>query len=468
MSNEWNDFQHEQAGQGMSKSDMSEMYQAEQSGSIGDSGRSDESTAISSMTIENDDGIDDITLNDVAGASHDTAGTDGENEHDETTSSNSWNQYQHEHAGQGMSKSDMSEMYQAEQSGSIGDSGRSDESTAISSMTIENDDDIDDITLNDVAGASHDTAGTDGENKHDETTSSNSWNQYQHEHAGQGMSKSEMSADYQAGKDNTSDTNNDRETDTNVQPSSSDVNTQQPAEKETEGSSFPSPASREETHLSTNQWNQHQHAHGGENLTQEQVSAGYQAQKNTSDQNDMNTSNQKTDANNNVNEDTDIESMFPSSGSDVKMQHPQQQTQAPSSTDSESQLKNAWNVYQHEHAGQNLTQEQMSAGYQVQKENNNSLLSDRTDSRQESNENDQNTISTSPSESTNVASQVQTLAEQPITSNSTNTSNNEHESKTRWIEYEHAHKGQHLNSTQLAERYGRDQAQQQLQEGQYT
>ncbi|CAF3955934.1 unnamed protein product, partial [Didymodactylos carnosus] len=76
------------------------MYQAEQSGSIGDSGRSDESTAISSMTIENDDGIDDITLNDVAGASHDTAGTDGENEHDETTSSNSWNQYQHEHAGQ--------------------------------------------------------------------------------------------------------------------------------------------------------------------------------------------------------------------------------------------------------------------------------------------------------------------------------------------------------------------------------
>ena len=107
---EWNDFQHEHAGEGLSSSDMSEMYHEEQD--TGDSEGLD--CGAGDVVADNDVGST------MAGdASNDFQHEDVQAEtEDETTgveTSNPWNDFQHEHAGEGLSPSDMSEMYHEEQ-----------------------------------------------------------------------------------------------------------------------------------------------------------------------------------------------------------------------------------------------------------------------------------------------------------------------------------------------------------------
>ena len=112
-SNAWNDFQHEHAGEGLSSTDMSEMYHGEQ-----DAG---ESTAELTSAGDTNDMIGDATVGDSGLVSEANSDLDmqpdstNSEEADSTNSGNAWNDFQHEHAGEGCSKEKMSEMYHAEQ-----------------------------------------------------------------------------------------------------------------------------------------------------------------------------------------------------------------------------------------------------------------------------------------------------------------------------------------------------------------
>jgi len=93
--------------------------------------------------------------------------------------SNPWNQYQHDHAGQGWSRSDMSENYQ--------------QYKASGNQSSSNDDERE--TYNNSYSYGHDRVKESSSD--DEKTYSNAWNKYQHDHTGQDWSKSMMSREYQ-------------------------------------------------------------------------------------------------------------------------------------------------------------------------------------------------------------------------------------------------------------------------------
>ncbi|CAF1166071.1 unnamed protein product [Didymodactylos carnosus] len=164
MANVWNTFQHEHAGQGLSQTEMSTMYHDDSSATTVDIGGGMSGAEADISGISN--GMAEATLSDTAEVS--------------TPSTNPWNTFQHEHADEGLSKSELCDIYQQQKSAQP-DNAQPPSSEPVSTET-----------------ASSETSTTQSAvQSGEEPTLSNKWNEFEHEHVDEGLSQSEMSELYQ-------------------------------------------------------------------------------------------------------------------------------------------------------------------------------------------------------------------------------------------------------------------------------
>ncbi|RLN82420.1 hypothetical protein BBJ28_00025515 [Nothophytophthora sp. Chile5] len=196
----WNAFQSAHSGQGYSSSQMSAMYHASNSSSSGSGGG--------------------------GGSSYSSGGGGSYSSSRYSTpvtapapAPSAWNAYQQAHAGQGLSPAQMSAGYQASKN-----SQPSASSSASASRSVQ---------------AKSSSTGS--------SSSSNPWNEYQRAHAGSGLTRSEISAGYQAAK-------------AGITANST------AAAKSSNSSSGPV------------SWNEFQHQHAGQGLTKRQMSLLYKHQ----------------------------------------------------------------------------------------------------------------------------------------------------------------------------------------------
>ena len=101
---------------------------------------------------------------------------------------NSWNSFQHSHAGQGYSSSQMSAMYHASGGGHSSGSGYAAAAPSYSGSYYQPSTSYSSYVA--PAQPSHHTPSSS------ESSSSKTWNQFQHKHAGQGWSKERMQEEY--------------------------------------------------------------------------------------------------------------------------------------------------------------------------------------------------------------------------------------------------------------------------------
>jgi hypothetical protein len=343
-SNQWNDFQHEHAGEGLSHADMSEMYDAEQD--TGEPNSELDSTAgmndISETPTDNDSGStqtvgahsdDDYGSNNNNQATAESE-TYNENEED-SKSGNQWNDFQHEHAGEGLSHADMSEMYRAEQK-----SHNSEDKTTSDTETTETAIDSNDNESTPSSNTSHAVVETDSnatenpdneiqEPSNNESTNQNNngsiegnqWNQFEHEHKNQGLNQQQMAALYHQQQQQ--------------QP-------QQQSQQQTQQEQTTDDPKVVAAESAPNEWNQFEHEHKNQGLNKQQMAALYHQQQ---------------------------------------QQQPQQQTQQEQTTDdpkvvAAESASNEWTKFEHEHKNQGLNQQQMVALYHEQKQQQQEQITD--------------------------------------------------------------------------------------------
>ncbi|CAF4251180.1 unnamed protein product, partial [Rotaria sordida] len=151
--NAWNHFQHEHAGQGLSSTEMSGMYHAQQN-----TPQSDDQTSTTNETNNSSEGPTNDNNESMPATATDS---DANLEPDKPSSSNPWNDFQHEHAGEGLSHAEMTEAYHVQQNAA-------------------------------KSGNETSTTATD----FNKSTEENTWNDFQHKHAGEGKTSSELADMY--------------------------------------------------------------------------------------------------------------------------------------------------------------------------------------------------------------------------------------------------------------------------------
>ena len=461
-SNEWNDFQHEHAGEGLSSGEMSEMYHAEQD--TGDSGA--ELTSATDMTNTIGDVTDgDSGLVSEVNSDFDTQPDNSNDQGEESTSSgNQWNDFQHDHAGEGLSKTEMSEMYHDAQ-----DSQDADPSTS----EIANDNNNEESVLSENTPTENtEVDPTSNDNPHDdpqETSqdqSGNQWNEFEHQHKGEGKTPSELADMYHQQQQQSEDQSNQQpqqEETVNIAEESASQTTpnewnqfqhehkgenltpqqmsdtyhqqqqeQQPPQEETANT-----AEESASQTTPNEWNQFQHEHKGENLTPQQMSDMYQQQQISTANNTQETTSQST-ANewNQFQHEHKGENLMHQQMSD--MYHQQQQISTANNTQegtSQSAI-NDWNKFQHEHRDENLSHEQMSAMYHQQKQS----------VEQEG--------ANKPTESENVQRNRQSISQG---TNGYRNRQNQPKQKTNvsvhWNQHQHLYRGKGLTKEEMANKY---------------
>ena len=415
-SNEWNDFQHEHAGEGLSAGEMSEMYHAEQD--TGDSGA--ELTSATDMTNTIGDVTDgDSGLVSEVNSDFDTQPDNSNDQGEESTSSgNQWNDFQHDHAGEGLSKTEMSEMYHDAQ-----DSQDADPSTS----EIANDNNSEESVVSENTPTENtEVDPTSNDNPHDdpqETSqdqSGNQWNEFEHQHKGEGKTPSELADMYHQ-----------------QQQQSEDQSNQQPQQEETVNI-----AEESASQTTPNEWNQFQHEHKGENLTPQQMSDMYQQQQQKQQQISTANNTQEATSQSTANEWNQFqhehkgENLTHQQMSD--MYHQQQQISTANNTQegtSQSAI-NDWNKFQHEHRDENLSHEQMSAMYHQQKQSVEQLGSNK------------------PTESENVQRNRQSISQG---TNGYRNRQNQPKQKTNvsvhWNQHQHLYRGKGLTKEEMANKY---------------
>ena len=201
---QWNDFQHEHAGEGLSSSDMSEMYHEDQD--TGDS----EGLDCGAGDVVADNDIGSTTAGDAGNdLQHEDVQAESEDETTGGETSNQWNDFQHEHAGEGLTSSDMSEKYHEEQG--AGDSGglvEEDSSpgtptSADANVSPANTRNLGEDTQveNTVEAKPDDDVQEERKNETSGGQTSSLWNDFQHMHVGENLSASDMSEMYHSQRD---------------------------------------------------------------------------------------------------------------------------------------------------------------------------------------------------------------------------------------------------------------------------
>ena len=408
--NQWNDFQHEHAGEGLSHTDMSEMYHAEQDASKSSaelnstsdmndtSGNPQANDSGFTQTSEVHSDIDDGS----SGTNEGPAETETCNKNEESSRpGNQWNDFQHKHAGEGLSHTDMSEMYHADQKSRNPDHNAtpdnenteaavipSDNGSTLSSNTshavIGNDSNATEKPDNDIQEPSRNESPNQNING---STEGNQWNDFQHEHKNQALNQQQMAALYHQ-----------QQLQQQQQEQPQQQQQQQPQQEQTTDNTKVGAAQ-----FTSNEWNKFEHEHKNQGLNQQQMAALYHQQQQQQQQQQEQPQQQQ-------------------------QQQPQQEPTTDNTKVGEAQFtSNEWNKFEHEHKNQGLNQQQMAALYHQQQQQ-----------------------------------QQQQRSQQEPTTDNTKIGAAQFTSN-EWNKFEHEHKNQGLNQQQMAALYHQQQQQQQQQ-----
>ncbi|CAF0804015.1 unnamed protein product [Adineta steineri] len=469
--NQWNDFQHEHAGEGLNQTDMSEMYHAEQD--AGESSTELTSTADMNNTSEDLTNEDNNLAQTTEAGSNPDNRSNIENENEENSKSgNQWNDFEHQHAGEGLNQTEMSDMYHAEQ-----DAGES--SNGLTSTTDMNDksggltNDDNNLSQTSEVDSNPDNR-SNIENENEEISKSgNQWNDFQHEHAGEGLSQAGMSKLYHD-KQNVQNS----EYDTTLNLDTTEIPVEQldnrsissnntfPMGAENVNTNAEEPSKNESTSknnndsIEVNPWNEFQREHKGEGKTSSELAEMYQEKYNKSSSPKLNSIDEHSiqcngSSDNNIN---DVNNNLSDQSQNQLNDPPKNNSNNQINEElSSSFLQNKWNQFEHERKGQGLTHQQIAALYHQQHEK--TTKNPETDSIPPA-INDWNQFEHEHKNQGLTHQQMAALYHQQHEQTKQNSQVDSASSATNeWNQFEHEHKNKGLTNQQMAALYHQQQGQ---------
>jgi hypothetical protein len=362
--NQWNEFEHQHAGEGKSSTELSTMYHAEQDTNEIDS-KPPSNVDASDLNRDHDTNVANTTVqsNDESNgdASSNPQNNSTDQNKDTTNSSNAWNEFEHQHAGEGKSSTELSTMYHAEQDTNEVDS-QPPSTVDVPASDTNHDSNVTSITLqpnnesNDDASSNPQNNSTD-QNK-DTTSSSNAWNEFEHQHAREGKNSTELSTMYHA-----------EQTNSNYKNMQLRVQSRGQTIKQNSQNVYNEAQNIPRQHLK-NRWNRSQHERKGQELSHDQMVHQYQQQQSKL--------NQDYSARPHSNRWNQFEHEHKGQGmshQQMAHQYNQQQNEQQFNRTQNYQNRrypNRWNLFEHEHKRQGENHQQMVHQYYKQQQELNS------------------------------------------------------------------------------------------------